>query len=59
MSGGKDSIPGFNLYLEEFINYLTIERGLSPNTTSSYRSDLEKFIAFLSVSYTHLTLPTN
>jgi len=47
MSGGKVSIPGFSLYLEEFINYLTLERGLSPNTTSSYRSDLEKFIAFL------------
>jgi integrase/recombinase XerD len=39
--------PSARLYLEEFINFLTIERGLSPNTIASYRSDLEKFIAFL------------
>ncbi|MDP8214510.1 MAG: site-specific tyrosine recombinase XerD [Candidatus Euphemobacter frigidus] len=36
------------LYLDEFISYLDIERGLSANTTNSYRSDLEKFIGFLS-----------
>jgi integrase/recombinase XerD len=47
-AGGDGAFPGGKLYLDEFINYLTIERGLSPNTTSSYRSDLEKFIAFLS-----------
>jgi integrase/recombinase XerD len=47
-AGGDVAFPGGKLYLDEFINYLTIERGLSPNTTSSYRSDLEKFIAFLS-----------
>lgn len=55
MNGSADSsravndpdFPSGRLYLDEFINYLTIERGLSPNSTSSYRSDLEKFIAFL------------
>jgi len=40
-------LPRENVYLDEFINYMNIERGLSGNTTYNYRSDLEKFIAFL------------
>ena len=39
--------PQENVYLDEFINYLDIERGLSANTTYNYRSDLAKFIRFL------------
>ncbi len=39
--------PQENVYLDEFIAYLDIERGLSPNTTGSYRTDLEKFSRFL------------
>jgi integrase/recombinase XerD len=30
--------------MEEFLNYLTIERGLSKNTISAYRTDLAHFI---------------
>lgn len=30
--------------LEEFLNYLTVERGLSKNTISAYKTDLEHFI---------------
>ena len=30
--------------LDEFLNYLTVERGLSKNTISAYRTDLEHFI---------------
>ncbi|RKY31932.1 MAG: site-specific tyrosine recombinase XerD [Candidatus Omnitrophota bacterium] len=33
--------------LESFLNYLTIERGLSSNTTSSYRRDINSYINFL------------
>ena len=33
--------------LEAFFTYLTVEKGLSNNTVSSYRSDLGKFAAFL------------
>jgi len=33
--------------LEEFISYLSIERGLSKNTISSYRTDLAHFIGYL------------
>ncbi len=33
------------LQLGEFLNYLTVERGLSKNTISAYRTDLEHFIA--------------
>ncbi len=29
--------------LEEFLNYLTVERGLSKNTISAYKTDLEHF----------------
>jgi len=33
--------------LEEFINYLSVERGLSKNTISSYRTDLISFLNYL------------
>ncbi len=33
--------------IEQFLNYLSVERGLSPNTISSYRIDLFKFVNFL------------
>jgi len=33
--------------LEEFINYLSVERGLSKNTISSYRTDLVSFLNYL------------
>lgn len=46
-AGEETTFPAGRLYLDEFINYLTVERGLSPNTTAGYRSDLEKFMAFL------------
>ncbi len=34
-------------YLEKFLNYITVERGLALNTVISYRHDLEQFISFL------------
>ncbi|RJQ33087.1 MAG: site-specific tyrosine recombinase XerD [Actinobacteria bacterium] len=34
-------------YIEDFINYLTIERGLSVNTTDSYKRDLKYFNQYL------------
>lgn len=33
--------------VEEFLNYLVVERGLSDNTISAYRSDLYKYTDFL------------
>jgi len=35
----------------EFLNYLTYERNVSPNTVSAYRDDLESFISFLCSDY--------
>ncbi len=36
-----------NRLVEEFLNYLSAERGLSANTISSYRGDLNKYIQYL------------
>ena len=33
--------------LDEFINYLNVERGLSPHTLDAYKSDIARFIKFL------------
>jgi len=33
--------------VEEFLDYLAIERGLSDNTISAYRTDLYKYVVFL------------
>lgn len=32
--------------VEEFLNYLSVERGLSDNTISAYRADLYKYVAY-------------
>ncbi|HLF17324.1 MAG TPA: site-specific tyrosine recombinase XerD [Candidatus Omnitrophota bacterium] len=34
-------------YIEEFIDYLAVERGLSQNTLLAYRRDLNKYISYL------------
>ncbi len=34
-------------YLQEYTNYLAVEKGLSKNTLESYHRDLKKFITFL------------
>ncbi len=34
-------------YVDEFINYLSVERGLAQNTLLAYRRDLEKYTQFL------------
>ena len=36
-----------NRILEEFLNHLAVERGLSKNTCLAYQNDLSRFIAFL------------
>lgn len=32
---------------DQFLDYLTLERGLSPNTRAAYRTDLQAFLAYL------------
>src|SRR3989338_883019 len=34
-------------FIEDFINYLAVERGLATNTTQSYRRDLKKYMTHL------------
>ena len=36
-----------NQYLEEFLNYLSVEKGLADNSIKSYRHDLIKYFQFL------------
>lgn len=36
-----------NQFVEEFLNYIYVEKGLASNTISSYRRDLESFFEFL------------
>ena len=43
-------------HLTDFFNYLSIERGLSGNTTSAYRRDLERFFQYLSINQLSLDL---
>lgn len=33
--------------VDQFLNYKTVERGLSPNTLAAYRNDLTQFVEFL------------
>jgi len=35
-------------FIDEFMNYISVERGLAKNTLMAYRRDLEKYIDFLS-----------
>ncbi len=36
-----------NLYLKEFVVYITAEKGLAKNSILSYRSDLKNYVAYL------------
>ncbi|MEI8175967.1 MAG: site-specific tyrosine recombinase XerD [Candidatus Omnitrophota bacterium] len=38
-----------NAQIEEFLNYLSVERGLAANTIISYRRDLMKFSAYIAL----------
>ncbi len=40
--------PEAEAFFQEFLGFLTVERGLSPNTIAAYRSDLARFTGFLS-----------
>jgi len=35
-------------FIDEFMNYLSVERGLAGNTLSAYRRDLDKYMDYLS-----------
>ena len=45
-------------HLTDFFNYLSIEKGLSGNTTSAYRRDLERFFHYLSINQLNLSQVT-
>ena len=45
-------------YLTDFFNYLSIEKGLSGNTTKAYRRDLERFFHYLSINQLNLAQVT-
>lgn len=39
--------PNFDLLVDEYINYITVEKGLSKKTVQAYASDLADFLDFL------------
>lgn len=45
----KEVIPSFDMqeFIDIFLNYLSVERGLSQNTILSYRRDLKAYLAYL------------
>ena len=45
-------------HLTDFFNYLSIEKGLSGNTTAAYRRDLERFFHYLSINQLNLAQVT-
>jgi integrase/recombinase XerD len=52
MTRRRDTAPEgepspFAPLVDDFLSYLTVERGASPNTISAYRSDLKRYMAFL------------
>jgi integrase/recombinase XerD len=46
-------------HLTDFLNYLSIEKGLSGNTTAAYRRDLDKFIHYLSTNQLKISQVTS
>lgn len=48
-----------NAYVEEFINYLSAERGLAKNTLESYGRDLRQFQAFLATDHVDMVKQAN
>src|SRR5437762_3191204 len=42
---------GVTNQIAQFLNYLTFERNVSPNTVAAYRDDLESFVGFLAEDY--------
>lgn len=46
-------------YVNEFINYLSVERGLAQNTLESYGRDLRQFQSYLSNSHKDLVKDSN
>jgi len=51
---GCNHCLNMNQRIEEFLQFLLVERGLSKNTIQAYRKDLEDFCAFLSIGNTLL-----
>ena len=39
--------PGFEAIVDDFVEYLELQRGLSPHTVRAYRGDLRELLAFL------------
>lgn len=49
----KNRQNNFDLILEEFVNYLTVERRLASNTIESYNRDIIRFLEFISIRGTN------
>ena len=47
MTANQNIPPAEPAEVQDFLSYLTIERGSSPNTVSAYRRDLQSYVEFL------------
>lgn len=51
-------MENYNYYLDQFITYITLEKGLTENTRKSYISDLNSFFSYLkekNIDFLHIT----
>lgn len=46
----SDAIGDLNRFVSEYLTFISVEKGLSKNTISSYRRDLNLFLAFLEIN---------
>ncbi|MCM0679101.1 site-specific integrase, partial [Micromonospora phytophila] len=47
---GAEPAPALRRAVRGYLDHLTVERGLSANTLSSYRRDLERYLATLAAA---------
>ena len=53
----SEAIRELNRFISEYLTYISVEKGLAKNTITSYRRDLNLFLAFLQSDSTFVEDP--